>query len=170
MFGLDTIGLAIKAGAALLVVAAIAAALWYVSHLRGQVADLTQANQTLQASVAVANAAAADSAKAAQAVATASAQSQAIVADTHAATDSLNATIQSITEEVALAPASDKTCPAAKPGPNGVFIGGGLPAALIRAADELFQGSAADRGAANDGTQDQGPRGAAVMPPLAVGK
>lgn len=160
MLGLDSIGTAVKAGAALLAVVLIGAALWYVTDLRGQVTDLTQQNQNLQASVAVANAAAADSAKAAQAIAAASVESQAIVADTHAATDALNATIQSVTQEVALAPVSEKTCTAA----------GGLPAALTRAADELFTAPAADRGPANNNAQDQGPAGAAVVPAVAVGK
>jgi uncharacterized phage infection (PIP) family protein YhgE len=165
MLGLDSIGTAIKAVAALLAVAAVAGALWYVSHLRGQVADQAKTIDNLNASVAVANAAAAESAKAAQEIARSSAESQSIVADTHAATESLNAAIQSITQEVALAPASDKTCPVSRAG-----IALGLPPALVRAADELFQGSAADRGPANDNGQDQGPAGAAVVPPVAIGK
>jgi hypothetical protein len=135
---MPTITTALKAAAAIGVAACIAAAIWYVLHLRGQVADLTQANANLQASVAVANTAAADSAKAAQQIAAADFTTQTVVAAEHATIMASDAATDTIMEGFNHASTSDLAC-----APDG-----GLPAAYLRGLDQLFEQPAPSGGGA----------------------
>jgi hypothetical protein len=152
MFGLDSIGTAVKAAAALACALAVAAAIWYLAHLRGQVADLTQANANLQASVAVANTAAAVSAKSAETIADAGTAALNAVATANKAITAADIVDQKPVEDFNVALPKDQIC----------ALGEGLPAAYMRGLDGLFGQPAAPGGGA--GGSDDPHQAAAAMP------
>ena len=155
MLGLSSIGTALKLAAGAAIVALVAGAGLYLWYLRSENASLTQANVNLQASVAVANQAAADSAKAAQAIQAAADNAQAAVAAEHQSVMAAGAAADSIEKEFQLAPLPDLACSAAT----------GLPPAYMRALDEPYDAPAGGGAVGKDGQ----PQAAGGVPGAAAG-
>jgi hypothetical protein len=132
MFWSSNTGTAIKAAAAVGAAVAIAAALWYVFLLRGQMAEQTRTIADLRVRAVVAGQAEAQSPAAAQEFAVAMASAQLALAAAHQSLDATDLGVDRIDREIAIAPLSAQTC----------LADSGLPVAYMRVLDRLFDAPA----------------------------
>ena len=156
------IGTMIKAGAALLVILALAAGAWWIHTKLAEITQLQEDNKVLTADAQTAKDAAAMSDAAAKAIKQSSDEALAAVQSEHDAEQVADAQTSTIEKDFTNALPADLVCPQGKTG--------AVPPALAIAIDKLFGYSpSAGLHPENDDRKNPGPAGVPTVPVVAHG-